>query len=97
MADSARRQLESAGLAVDRTMVGRAAPLDAIADLLADDSDYASIIICTHPASISRWLKADVPAKASQFGLPVTHIVVRSAAEAAGYQVSPPTGPVIGS
>jgi len=86
MAESARAQLESAGLNVAKAVVGKPAPLDAIADELAANSNYASIIICTHPADVSRWLKAEVPAKATGFGLPVTHVVVRSVAEAARSQ-----------
>ena len=85
MADSAKSQLELAGLTVRRAIVGRASPLTAIADELAADPGYSSIIICTHPADISRWLRAGVPVKAQQFGLPVTHIVVKSVVEAAGF------------
>ena len=90
MAQSAKSQLENAGLTVIGATVGKAAPLAAIADALAADPNYASIIICTHPADVSRWLKAGVPQKARDFGLPVTHIIVKSVAEAAGYRVAEP-------
>jgi hypothetical protein len=90
MADSARAQLEQAGISVEKAIVGNAAPLAAIAEEIKDDDAYASIIVCTHPADVSRWLKAGVPAKARHFGLPVTHIVVRSVAESAGAGMTTP-------
>ena len=88
VAQSAKRHLETAGLTITEALAGKAAPLAAIADELAANPGYASIIICTHPADVSRWLKAGVPQKARRFGLPVTHIVVKSVAEAAGYRVA---------
>jgi len=81
MALSARSQLEAAGVSVADALVGNADPIVAIREELAAKAGYRSIVICTHPADVSRWLKAGVPRRAEDFGLPVTHVVVRSVAE----------------
>jgi GABA permease len=86
LALSAKNYLETAGLVISKAVVGDPDPLKAIRNELAVDSGYASIIICTHPADVSRWLKADVLSRAQTLGLPVTHVLVRSVAESAGYR-----------
>ena len=88
MAESAKRQLEGAGLTVVKAVVGEADPLKAMARELQSEAGYASLIICTHPADVSRWLRAGVPSAASRFGLPVTHMVVHSVVS----QTRPPLG-----
>ena len=80
MAASAKLQLETSGLKVSRAVAGDADPISAIA-LELSGSQYASIIICTHPADVSRWSKARVPQRAGQFGIPLDHIVIKSVAE----------------
>jgi len=80
---SARSQLEAAGVPVSDALAGNPDPIVAIRDALAKDDSYRSIVICTHPADVSRWLKAAIPQRAEDFGLPVTHVVVRSVAESA--------------
>jgi hypothetical protein len=83
MAQSARLELQSLGLNVIRAVPGVADPIAAIAGEVGAQS-YASIIICTHPGDVSRWLKARVPQRAQEFGLPVIHVVVRSVALSMG-------------
>jgi hypothetical protein len=86
LALAAKSHLELAGLNVPKAVVGDKDPIKAIGNELASEPDYASIIICTHPADVSRWLKTEVPMKAQAFGLPVVHVVVRSVAESAGFR-----------
>ena len=80
MAASAKLQFEAFGLKVLRAIAGDPDPISAIS-LEVRESQYASIIICTHPADVSRWSKAKVPQRAGQFGVPVKHIVIKSVAE----------------
>jgi hypothetical protein len=86
LALAAKSHLEMAGLNVPKAVVGDKDPIKAIGNELANEAAYASIIICTHPADVSRWLKMQVPVKAQAFGLPVVHVVVRSVAESAGFR-----------
>lgn len=52
--------------------VGSADPLTAIASVLARSS-FDEILLCTLPASVSRWIKMDLPSRVQRrFGLPVT-------------------------
>ena len=54
--------------------VGHPDPMEAIADAMAG-GDYDEIIVSTLPVGISRWIKMDLPSRASRkFELPVTHI-----------------------
>ena len=80
MARSAMNQFESLGLNILKAIAGEADPIAAIAHELGEQ-EFGSIIICTHPADVSRWLRAQVPRKAQDFGLPVTHVIVRSVAQ----------------
>lgn len=54
--------------------IGHPDPIVAIEDALAG-SDYDEIIVSTLPPGLSRWLKMDLPSRASRkFDLPVTHV-----------------------
>lgn len=81
-AEQAKRLLGDAGIEVARTAIGDAAPLLAIEDELAEHRDaYDAILLCTLPASISRWLRMQVDRDAAdRFGLPVIHVEARLAA-----------------
>jgi hypothetical protein len=54
-------------------MIGDPAPLTAIQDAV-NVHGFDEIIISTLPARVSRWMKLDLPSKASGLGLPVTTI-----------------------
>jgi hypothetical protein len=58
-------------------MIGDAEPLAAIQDAV-NLRGFDEIIISTLPTRVSRWLKLDLPSKASGLGLPVTTITARS-------------------
>ncbi len=66
-------QLEDAAGGKVEGMVGDAEPLAAIEDAI-NAGDYSEIILSTLPASVSRWLKLDLPSKVSGLGLPLTTI-----------------------
>lgn len=58
--------------------VGNPDPLVAIEDALAG-SDYDELIVSTLHPGVSRWLKMDLPSRASRkFHLPVTHVEARA-------------------
>jgi ribosomal protein S18 acetylase RimI-like enzyme len=80
-AEQAKRLLAAAGIEVARTAVGDAAPLLAIEDELSEHPDsYDTIILCTLPEGISRWLRMNVHGEtAERFGLPVIHVEARMA------------------
>jgi GABA permease len=80
-AQAAEESLRAAGINVSKSVVGSADPVEAIADELAAQQDYVSILISTHPARVSRWIKDDVPGRARGLGLPVMHFIVRSIAD----------------
>jgi hypothetical protein len=61
--------------------LGDAEPLMAIQDAI-NLGDYDEIIISTLPLGVSRWLKLDLISKAKVLGLPVTHVLAPSKAEA---------------
>jgi len=61
--------------------IGVAEPLLAIEDAV-NLGNYDEIIISTLPLGISRWLKLDLVSKARGLGLPVTHVLAPSKAEA---------------
>ena len=75
-AERARALLERAGVTVERTAIGDASPLLAIEDELAErPGAYDELLLCTLPASISRWQRLDLPAQARErFDLPVRHV-----------------------
>ncbi len=63
-------------------MIGDPAPLTAIQDAV-NVHGFDEIIISTLPARVSRWMKLDLPSKASGLGLPVTTVNAKErAAEA---------------
>jgi len=62
-------------------IVGDPAPLTAIQDAINQDG-YDEIIISTLGARMSKWLKLDLPSKASGLGLPVTTVTAKERAEA---------------
>jgi hypothetical protein len=63
-------------------MIGDPAPLTAIQDAV-NVHGFDEIIISTLPAKVSRWMKLDLPSKASGLGLPVTTVNAKErAAEA---------------
>jgi len=63
---------EAAGAPVEG-VIGDPNPLDAIQDAV-NTRAFDEIIVSTLPARVSRWLKMDLPSKASGLGLPVTTI-----------------------
>ena len=81
-ADAAKASLEeTAGARVVRTAVGAPEPLQAIADELSANPGYNTLVICTLPAGVSRWLKLDLVHRAERkFHLPVVHVVAEALA-----------------
>jgi hypothetical protein len=59
--------------------VGDADPLAAITDAVHLRRVH-EIIVSTLPRRLSRWVRLDLPSKASGLGLPVTHVEARAAA-----------------
>src|SRR5262245_7499104 len=82
-AEAAKTVLEeTARVRVVRTAVGVPDPLQAIADELLTHRDYATLVICTLPPGISRWLKLDLVHRAERkFGLRVIHVVAQASAQ----------------
>jgi hypothetical protein len=76
-AEAAKALLEeTAGASVVRAAVGAADPVQAIADELRGQPGYSTLVICTLPPGVSRWLKLDLVHRAERrFGLPVIHVV----------------------
>jgi nucleotide-binding universal stress UspA family protein len=83
-AEAARTLLEEKAQArVVRTAVGAPEPLQAIADELRAQPGYDTLVICTLPPGVSRWLKLDLVHRAERkFGLRVIHVVAEAAAPA---------------
>ncbi len=83
-AEAARTVLEEAADArVFRTGVGAPEPLQAIDDELRGHPGYDTLVICTLPPGISRWLKLDLVHRAERkFGLRVIHVVAEATARA---------------
>jgi nucleotide-binding universal stress UspA family protein len=81
-AEAARALLEEKAQArVVRTAVGAPEPLQAIADELRAQPGYDTLVICTLPPGVSRWLKLDLVHRAERkFGLRVIHVVAEAAA-----------------
>ena len=83
-AEAARTLLEEKAQArVVRTAVGAPEPLQAIADELRAQPGYDTLVICTLPPGVSRWLKLDLVHRAERkFGLRVIHVVAEAPAPA---------------
>ncbi len=83
-AEAAKTALEErAGARVFRTAVGAPDPLRAITDELRMQPGYDTLVICTLPPGISRWLKLDLVHRAERkFGLRVIHVVAGATAPA---------------
>ena len=83
-AEAAKALLEeTAGARVVRTAVGAPDPLQAITDELVAQPGYDTLVICTLPPGISRWLKLDLVHRAERkFGLRVVHVVAEALAPA---------------
>jgi hypothetical protein len=73
---------EAAGAEVEG-MLGVAEPLSAIQDAV-NIHGFDEIIISTLPRRVSRWLRLDLPHKASGLGLPVTVVTAEGAERLAG-------------
>jgi hypothetical protein len=83
-AEAAKTLLEETARArVVRTAVGVSDPLQAITDELRAHPGYDTLIICTLPPGVSRWLKLHLVHRAGRkFGLPVIHVVAQAPAPA---------------
>ena len=83
-AEAAKTLLEEkVGARVVRTAVGATEPLQAITDELRMSPGYDTLVICTLPPGISRWLRLDLVHRAERkFGLRVIHVVAAAAAPA---------------
>lgn len=83
-AEAAKAVLEETARArVVRTAVGAPEPLQAITDELLAHPGYDTLVICTLPPGISRWLKLDLVHRAERkFGLRVIHVVAEATAPA---------------
>jgi hypothetical protein len=75
-ATEALEELRREGLPVGLAKVGAASPVVAIGDeLRLHPTTYTGIVLATHPAPLSRWLKVDVLNRASRLTtLPITHV-----------------------
>ena len=74
---------ETARAQVFRTAVGVSDPLQAITGELLTHPGYDTLVICTLPPGISRWLKLDLVHRAERkFGLRVIHVVAEASAQA---------------
>jgi hypothetical protein len=71
---------QASGGPVD-AMIGVPEPLAAIQDAI-NLHGFDELIISTLPTRVSKWLKLDLPSKASGLGLPVTTVTATSRAEA---------------
>jgi hypothetical protein len=82
-ADAAKTLLEETAQArVFRTAVGAPDPLQAISDELLAHPGYETLVICTLPPGLSRWLKLDLVHRAERkFGLRVIHVVAEAPAK----------------
>ena len=72
----------AAGTPVDG-LIGDPTPLTAIDDAI-NSQTFDEIIISTLPKRVSRWLRLDLPSKASGFGIPITVVTATEAARATG-------------
>src|SRR5215470_15003965 len=85
--DVARQRAEAAKTALEETTrarvvrmaVGGPDPLQAITEELRTHPGYATLVICTLPPGLSRWLKMDLVHRAERkFGRPVIHVVAEA-------------------
>jgi len=85
--DDAGWRAERAQLLLEETLnakvvgisVGPSDPLRAIGDELSADPAYDTLVICTLPPGVSRWLRLDLVHQAERkFGLPIIHVVAHS-------------------
>jgi hypothetical protein len=75
-AREASEALRTAGVEVVAARVGSHSPLEAVADELSMQPDYAGIVVSTFPPGLSRWLRVDLPNQLRRrFRLPVEHVV----------------------
>jgi predicted RNase H-like HicB family nuclease len=83
-AEAAKSLLEeNAHARVVHIAVGDEDPLQAITDELRAHPGYDTLVICTLPPGISRWLKLDLVHRAERkFHLPVIHVVAEGLAPA---------------
>jgi hypothetical protein len=81
-AEAAKTLLEETAQArVFRTVVGAPEPLQAITDELQTQPGYDTLVICTLPPGVSRWLKLDLMHRAERkFGPRVMHVVAEAPA-----------------
>jgi hypothetical protein len=80
LADALPKLSEAAGHEVTGD-IGDSEPLMAIHDAI-NLGGYDEIIISTLPLGVSRWLKLDLISKARGLGVPVTHVLAESGAQA---------------
>jgi hypothetical protein len=89
--DVARQRAEAAKMVLEETAQARVFrattgvqdPLQAITDELRMQPGYDTLVICTLPPGISRWLKLDLVHRAERkFGLRVIHVVAEALAPA---------------
>jgi hypothetical protein len=70
---------ETVNANVVRICVGSSDPLEDIGDELKAHPDYNTLVICTLPPGVSRWLRMDLVHQAERkFGLPIIHVVAHS-------------------
>jgi hypothetical protein len=83
-AEAAKTLFEDTAQArVFRIAVGARDPLQAIADELLAQPGYETLVICTLPPGISRWLKLDLVHRAERkFGLRVIHVLAEAPVKA---------------
>ena len=68
--------LRTAGVEVVAARVGSHSPLEAVADELSMQPEYAGIVVSTFPPGLSRWLRVDLPNQLRRrYRLPVEHVV----------------------
>ncbi|MBM3140187.1 MAG: hypothetical protein FJZ92_08225 [Chloroflexi bacterium] len=64
---------------VTRAVVGVSDPLQAIRNELEQHPGYETLVVCTLPPGISRWLRLDLVHQAGRkFGLPTVHVVAHA-------------------
>lgn len=74
---------DTAQARVFRTAVGPPDPMQAIAEELAAQPGYETLVICTLPPGISRWLKLDLVHRVERrFGGRVIHVVAEAPVKA---------------
>jgi hypothetical protein len=66
---------EAAGSPVEG-LIGDPSPMNAIQDAI-NIQGFDEVIISTLPATVSKWLKLDLPSKVAGLGLPVTTVTAK--------------------